>query len=226
MPPRGHYLAHEVGQLAGVSGQTIGQWARNGYIRPSQSAGSPHVYSFQDVAEAVLVHELLERGVPYGEIKATISALREVRGGDWPLTRAEQHLATLPSGPPSGRRRARVLAEEAGGLYDIGRRGWQRMADAEITEEDLDRVAGLLSRGGWVVRNLNIRHVEVNPNRLSGRPAIRARRVPAQKVARLAKTRGGLLSLVEDYELTADEIRDAERWWEATSRFEVDGAAA
>jgi hypothetical protein len=44
--------------------------------------------------------------------------------------------------------------------------------------------------------------------------------------SRLAKTRGGLLSLVEDYELTAEEIRDAERWWEATSRFEVGGVAA
>ncbi len=25
MPPRGHYFANEVGQLAGVSGETIGQ---------------------------------------------------------------------------------------------------------------------------------------------------------------------------------------------------------
>lgn len=72
MPPRGDYLAHEVGQLAGVSGHTVGQWARNGYIRPSQSVGPPHVYSFQDVAEAILVHELLDRGVPYEDIKATI----------------------------------------------------------------------------------------------------------------------------------------------------------
>ncbi len=100
------------------------------------------------------------------------------------------------------------------------------MADAEITEEDLDRVAGLLSRGGWAARDLDLHHVEVSPNRLSGRPAIRGQRVPAQKVARLARTRGGLLSLVKDYELTAEEIRDAERWWEATSRFEVGGAAA
>ena len=44
--PRAHgtFLAGEVGELAGVSGNTIGQWARWGYIRASQSDGDPHVY--------------------------------------------------------------------------------------------------------------------------------------------------------------------------------------
>src|SRR2546430_17543574 len=54
LPPRGQYLAHEVGRLAGVSGPQVGQWARNGYIRSSQSDGLPRIYSFQDVAEAMV----------------------------------------------------------------------------------------------------------------------------------------------------------------------------
>ena len=33
----GHFLAGEVGEMAGVSGNTIGQWARWGYIKASQS---------------------------------------------------------------------------------------------------------------------------------------------------------------------------------------------
>jgi hypothetical protein len=47
VPARAHgaFLAGEVGELAGVSGNTIGQWARWGYIRASQSGGDPHVYS-------------------------------------------------------------------------------------------------------------------------------------------------------------------------------------
>ena len=61
--PHGHFLAGEAGELAGVSGTTIGQWARWGYIRASQSAGDPHVYSVEDVAEAAIVRVLLERGV-------------------------------------------------------------------------------------------------------------------------------------------------------------------
>ena len=47
--PHGHFLAGEAGELAGVSGTTIGQWARWGYIRASQSGGDPHVYSVEDV---------------------------------------------------------------------------------------------------------------------------------------------------------------------------------
>ncbi len=72
--PRGHYLAREVGQLAGVSGDMIGQWARRGYIHSSQSrAGEiPRVYSFQDIAEAMIVHELLEHEVSHREIKWAI----------------------------------------------------------------------------------------------------------------------------------------------------------
>src|ERR687886_92584 len=61
--PHGHFLAGEAGELAGVSGNTIGQWARWGYIRASQSAGDPHVYSVEDVTEAAIVSDLLARGI-------------------------------------------------------------------------------------------------------------------------------------------------------------------
>jgi len=206
LPPRGHYLAHEVGHLAGVSGPQIGQWARNGYIRSSQSPGPPRIYSFQDVAEAMVVHELREAGVPYAAIKRTIKDLRE-RYGDWPLTHAK--LATAEG---------RVYARADKSLYDIGRRGWQQL---HLDEGDLRRIVGLLQRGGWAARDLpDLRYVEVDPDRLSGRPTIRGRRVPAEKVGRLAAVVGGRAELVEDYGLSEDEIRDAERWWQAASRFD------
>ena len=51
----GHLSAGDAGELVGVTGNTIGQWARWGYIRASQSAGDPHVYSVEDVAEEVFV---------------------------------------------------------------------------------------------------------------------------------------------------------------------------
>ena len=50
----GHFSAGEVGELAGVTGNTIGQWARWGYIRASQSDGEPHVYSVEDAGEIIL----------------------------------------------------------------------------------------------------------------------------------------------------------------------------
>src|SRR3954447_15593752 len=95
MPPRGHYLAHEVGLLAGVSGDRIGQWARRGYIRSSQSSGRPRVYSYQDVAEAMVVHELEDAGADLRSIKRTIQRLRERAGMSWPLQHHRERLATV-----------------------------------------------------------------------------------------------------------------------------------
>ena len=62
-------------ELAGVTGNTIGQWARWGYIRASQSNGEPHVYSVEDVAEAVIVNELLRRGVRHRDVRRAIRQL-------------------------------------------------------------------------------------------------------------------------------------------------------
>jgi len=57
--PHGSFLAAEAGELAGVSGTTIGQWARRGLIRSSVSDEEPRVYSVEDVTEAAMVHTLL-----------------------------------------------------------------------------------------------------------------------------------------------------------------------
>jgi DNA-binding transcriptional MerR regulator len=117
--PHGRFLAGEVGELAGVSGTTIGQWARRGYIRASQSAGDPHVYSLEDVAEASIVHALLERGIGHAAIRRAIDALHEY--GDWPLTVAPLATTTGNGGP-------RIVLAEAGGVYALSGRGWQRLA--------------------------------------------------------------------------------------------------
>jgi uncharacterized protein (DUF433 family)/DNA-binding transcriptional MerR regulator len=208
LPPRGHYLAHEVGQLAGVSGQTIGQWARNGYIRSSQSDGPPRVYSFQDVAEAMIVHELRDQDVSYPRIKRTIAELRERYGNGWPLQHAQ--LATSSK---------RVYASADDALYDIAQSGWQQL---HLSKDLLRGIVGLLQRGGWAARELpDLEHIEVNPDRLSGRPTIRGRRIAAEKVARLAGVEGGNETLEVDYSLKPEEIRDATRWWKVAERFET-----
>lgn len=208
LPPRGHYLAHEVGRLAGVSGATIGQWARNGYIRSSQYEGRPRVYSFQDVAEAMVIHELVERGVPYPEIRAHVRQLSERYGSDWPLTQSPVGLAT------TGRH---VVTTEADSIYATGQRGWHLTIDTG----DLREILGLLDRGGWVVRSIpDLRHIEVNPNRLSGRPAIRGTRVPAEMVAQAAERPDGIEVLHEGFDLSDEQIADARRWWKATQEFE------
>ena len=116
--PHGHFLAGEVGELAGVSGSTIGQWARWGYIRASQSAGDPHVYSVEDVAEAAMVHTLLERGVSHMMVRRAIAHLGDY--GRWPLSEAQ--LAVSNEGA-----RRRIFLREREGAYALSPRGWQLM---------------------------------------------------------------------------------------------------
>lgn len=122
--PHGELSAGAVGELAGVSGNTIGQWARWGYIRASQSAGDPHVYSVEDVAEASIVSELLDRGVRHRDVRRAIAHLGEY--GDWPLSEAP--LATTPEG-------RLLLLKENGEIYALSARGWQLMtAPPEIRD--------------------------------------------------------------------------------------------
>ncbi len=94
--PLGIYWAVEVGQLAGVSRRTVGQWARHGYIRSSRSTTSPRVYSFQDVAEAIVVHELREADLDVGRHHggqavlrySTLAAVTQLlRRGGWAILR-------------------------------------------------------------------------------------------------------------------------------------------
>ena len=116
--PHGRFLAREVGLLAGVSGTRVGQWARWGYIRASQSDGDPHVYSVEDVVEAAIVSELLRRGVRRADVRRAVVELAHY--GLWPLSDAD--LATTADG-----RRARVILCEPDGPAELGDRGWQRV---------------------------------------------------------------------------------------------------
>jgi DNA-binding transcriptional MerR regulator len=132
--PHGHFLAGEAGELAGVSGSTIGQWARRGYIRASQSDGDPHVYSVEDIAEAAIVHELLQRGVRHAQVHRAIEHLSHY--GTWPLSDAR--LATTREDRP------RLVLREDGDSYALCPRGWQLIA----TTPPLDDVRLKLARSG------------------------------------------------------------------------------
>src|SRR3712207_3978364 len=121
----GHLLAGDAGELVGVSGTTIGQWARHGYIRPSQSAELPHVYAVEDVGEASIVAALLGRGVRHADVRRAIERLRGY--GDWPLSEAE--LATTV-----GEGRPRIVLREGDRRFVLGDRGWQQVVVAPDSE--------------------------------------------------------------------------------------------
>jgi uncharacterized protein (DUF433 family)/DNA-binding transcriptional MerR regulator len=215
MPPRGRYLAQEVGRLAGVSGGTIGQWLHHGYIRASQSTSSeyPRVYSFQDAAEAILVHELLEQGVPPPVLRPVIEGLRE-KAGDWPLQSAYLESLSAERIPL-----ASLLVKEGDVRFELGPHGWQVVEGLSVNPK---RVVADLRRGGWAVRELpELQYVNVDPDYLSGRPTITGRRVPISLVAELAADADGPAILKEDYDLSPEQIKDAVQWWAESSKYEL-----
>lgn len=119
-------MAGDAGELVGVSGTTIGQWARRGYIRASQRSRVPHVYSVEDVGEASIVAALLRRGVRHADIRQAIERLRSY--GDWPLSEARL-ATTVDDGRP------RIVLCEGRDSFVLTGRGWQTVAVPEESEE-------------------------------------------------------------------------------------------
>jgi hypothetical protein len=117
----GSFLAGEVGELAGVSGNTIGQWARRGLIRSSQSDGEPRLYAVEDIAEATVVAELLGRGVRHVDVHRASERLAP-RFGAWPLSDAPLGTIIEDGGRP------RIVLLERESVYELVPRGWQLMA--------------------------------------------------------------------------------------------------
>ena len=100
----GEFRAAEVGEMAGVSGTTVGQWARRGLIRSSQRDDEPRLYSVEDVAETAIVRALLEAGVRHADIHRAV----ELLPGSFPLSAAD--LAVLDGGK---------LARRAGDALEV-----------------------------------------------------------------------------------------------------------
>src|SRR5215218_7841758 len=126
------YLAADAARLVGVHGDRIGQWARWGHIRASISAGEPHVYSFDDVAEALAVHLLLEASHPLPVVRRAVERLGGPDG--WPLSSGADVFSTFGALPLNGRVDAREL---------LRRGGWPtRMTGVTEVEVDPARACG------------------------------------------------------------------------------------
>jgi DNA-binding transcriptional MerR regulator len=151
------YLAHEAGRLAGVDGDRIGQWARWGHIRASVSDGDPHVYSFEDVADALAVRLLIDAGIPLALVRLAVDHL----GGDHPLS-AGVHVVD-----------GRMAVERADGLEDV-------FTEQRVLELNgrLDPVA-LLRAGGYPSLMTGV-PVEVDPERAAGHPCVPGTRRPVK----------------------------------------------
>lgn len=206
-PPEllGVFSPRRAGQLAGVGGDRIGQWARYGLIRPTIYEGRPaNRYAFYDVAEAIVVHWLHEQGFSYDEIHTAIGKA----GGEhrtWPLLEAPLGVAHHAQQNDRG---VIVLRTPEGQYVEIGRPGDQVVLKPELFHQASD----LLRAGGWLARELGLQRIEVDPQKLGGAPSIRGHRWPVERVARIAADDEGRTLLVEEYELDERDIDESIRW--------------
>jgi len=206
----GHYSASEVARLAGVSPRRIGSWARYGII-PSVSR-RPRVYSYADAGEAVLVRYLVEQTFPTKKIREIVENLRK-EYGPWPLATA----------PLEHDGRLAVIQKDGRVYIDAADSHEQRVIAKTLL--DLKAVRNALEHGGWVAYQTPRKHIQVDPERLSGQPVVRDRRIATEVVADLAQRPEGRTLLRDDFELTDQEIDEAVAY-EADVDNAVDARAA
>jgi uncharacterized protein (DUF433 family)/DNA-binding transcriptional MerR regulator len=191
----GYYSTADVARLSGLSPHRVARWARIGIIRHSVSS-RPNVYSYADVGEAILAHYLFDQGKPPRKIRELVEYLRE-EYGQWPLAVAPlKHDGQLC-----------VIWDEERSTYVSA-----DIPGHEVFEKtllDLRAIRKALRQGGWVSLKNPRLHVEIDPDRHSGEPVIKGRRLSTHRVAALAAEPSGRVALEKDYELTGDEIDDA-----------------
>lgn len=183
--PLGRYSVREVSHLTGVSPRRIGQWARRGCIARSRPESAKHPFSYQDVAETLLVRKLLEAGVRSADARRAVTRLRE-ECGNWPLRDAPLQMDEY----------RRMLLE----------------AEFAPAATGLRAIGSALADGGWASVEESLSRISVNPAVMSGTPAIRGRRIAAMFVGTMAETSSGREILKTDYELSEEDIDEGRRW--------------
>lgn len=200
------YGAHRIAAFAGVSGQRVGQWARNGLISASVYQGKPaHLYSTSDASEAIVIRWLVEEGFSYAKIHHAIDQAAE-KWPDWPLLTAPLGVAKhAVKGDPRG---LLVLRGDQGEYLDTSGDGDQIVLKPHFLHD----VRAMLSRGGWIAAENQLTRITVDPRTLNGAPAIEGSRWSVDRVAQLAADSEGRAVLLDDYGLKDAEIDEAVVW--------------
>ncbi len=115
--------------------------------------------------EAVLVRYLVGQTFATGKIREIVENLRR-EYGPWPLATAPlKHDGRL------------AVIEKDGKIYiDAADRHEQRVIGQTLL--DLKAVRAALESGGWVAYEKPRKHIQVDPERLSGQPVVRDEDVP------------------------------------------------
>lgn len=187
--PFGRYSTREVSHLTGVPPRRIGLWARRGCILRSRPDFPKYPYSYQDVAETLVVRKLLEQEVPFADARRAVTRLRD-DCGNWALRDA----------PLRSDEYRRILLQTVDLREDASR------------SSGLRAISAALADGGWASVEEGLTQIAVDPAIMSGTPTIRGRRITAMFVGKMGATADGIRTLENDYGLSAEEIDQGSRW--------------
>lgn len=184
--PFRRYSTREVSYLTDVPPRRIGQWARRGCILRSRPDLPKYPYSYQDVAETLVVRKLLEKEIRFSDVRQAMTRLRDEFGA-WPLQVAPLQLDEY--------RRILLKSDD---LWDY--------------TSGLRAISSALADGGWASVEEQLTQIAVDPAVMSGTPTIRGRRITAMFVGGMGATAEGRRILENDYGLGAEEIDQGRRW--------------
>lgn len=124
----------------------------------------------------MLVRYLVEQSFRTSTVREIVENLRKTYG-QWPLATA----------PLKHDGRLAVIQEGNEVFIDAADGGDQRVIAKTLIE--LRAVRSALENGGWVSYRHPRKHIEVDPDRLSGQPVIKNRRVPTSALRNLRRAR-------------------------------------
>lgn len=192
----GYFTAAETSRIARIPLSTLNFWARTGVIVPSQRTARPRLYSFQDLRDLRVAHELRGQGARRGEIKAVLEFLRSLPGS------SSQRLAHAQLQVVGARVSYRNPELDIDPVEPST--GGQRVLAVPMAELDGE------------VRDGDLRPAEriaISPDVRGGTPVVAGTRVPAQLVAELVDDgvpRGEILDMYPS--LSAADLDAAARW--------------
>lgn len=167
-------------------------------MRSHESA--KHPFSYQDVAETLMVRKLTEAGVRLADVRRAVTRLRE-EYGNWPLNDAPLRMDKY----------RRILLETDEHLWDFTS---DIPGEGVFTPASPGRqaIGSALADGGWASVEESLTRIAVDPAIMSGTPTIRGRRIAAMFVGNMAETSSGRKILKTDYELSEEDIDEGHRW--------------
>ncbi|MCY4194726.1 MAG: DUF433 domain-containing protein, partial [bacterium] len=191
---RGIYDVAEVARLIRRSRRRVEGWARAGEEQALLLSGElDGLFSFWDLLSFRVISELVERGVPRGEIARGAEYLAVELGTRRPF--AHEALATAGRG----------FFADIGSWVDVGLGGQQ--AFQVVVEPLLEPIT--FNDSGIAAIWRPRKSVWVNPEVQAGAPCVDGTRIPTSTLADLQNTGLGIEELSDDYQLSTEQVQAA-----------------